>query len=300
MSADEPAGLTRCPPSRSRRRRSPWGIDSWRSLRSASIAIRVAVSGRLVLPGTLPRTALTRERNQVRTTSAPYQQRLYISFCSKALGRPRVRWFAAVAPSKADHVLPLIAQPLGLGCFRIALIIFGSSPAKRKCARQRVGGDAEFGCAGAGGDPAALSSSMAVANGEHRSRVTPPRIVGTECLENILLGKVQTPLLDLNRSIRKLWVGPQQTAKVGAGDAQLAGGVRHVHTMPAQNLDDRGRVKTRNAVPDNRLTDKVAHAHDLPRSSSNCSTAARRSTMRLRLRRSSRLVRLSSIRPGRG
>ena len=45
-------------------------------------------------------------------------------------------------------------------------------------ARQRVGGDAEFGCAGAGGDPAALSSSMAVANGEHRSRVTPPRIVG--------------------------------------------------------------------------------------------------------------------------
>jgi hypothetical protein len=65
MSADEPVGLTRCPSSRSRRRRSPWGIDSWRSLRSASIAIRVAVSGRLVLPGTLPRTALTRERNQV-------------------------------------------------------------------------------------------------------------------------------------------------------------------------------------------------------------------------------------------
>ena len=65
MSADEPVGLTRCPSSRSRRRPSPWGIDSWRSLRSASIAIRVAVSGRLVLPGTLPRTALTRERNQV-------------------------------------------------------------------------------------------------------------------------------------------------------------------------------------------------------------------------------------------
>lgn len=68
MSADEPVGLTRCPSSRSRRRRSAWGIDSWRSLRSASIAIRVAVSGRLVLPGTLPRTALTRERNQVGIT----------------------------------------------------------------------------------------------------------------------------------------------------------------------------------------------------------------------------------------
>ena len=27
MSADEPVGLTRCPSSRSRRRRSPWGVD---------------------------------------------------------------------------------------------------------------------------------------------------------------------------------------------------------------------------------------------------------------------------------
>jgi hypothetical protein len=70
MSADEPVGLTRCPSSRSRRRRSPWDIDSWQSLRSASIAIRVAVSRRLVLPGTLPRIALTRERNQVFVATA--------------------------------------------------------------------------------------------------------------------------------------------------------------------------------------------------------------------------------------
>jgi hypothetical protein len=51
--------------SRSRRRRSLRGIESWQSLKSASIIIRVAVSTRLVLPGTLPRIALTSERSQV-------------------------------------------------------------------------------------------------------------------------------------------------------------------------------------------------------------------------------------------
>jgi hypothetical protein len=65
MSAGEPVGLTRCPSSRSRRRRSPWGIDSRRSLKFTSIAMRVAVWIRLVLPETLPRNALTSERNQV-------------------------------------------------------------------------------------------------------------------------------------------------------------------------------------------------------------------------------------------
>jgi hypothetical protein len=55
-------------------------LDIVEVLNSASIAIRVAVSGRLILPGTLPRTALSRERNQVRITSAPSQQRLYIIF----------------------------------------------------------------------------------------------------------------------------------------------------------------------------------------------------------------------------
>ena len=77
VAADEPVGLTRCPSSRSRRGRSPWGIDSWQSLRSASIAIRVAVSRRLVLPGSLPRMALTRERNRARITSAPSGDSLF-------------------------------------------------------------------------------------------------------------------------------------------------------------------------------------------------------------------------------
>jgi hypothetical protein len=40
-------------------------VDSERLLKSVSIAIRVAVSSRLVLPGTLPRNALTSEHSQV-------------------------------------------------------------------------------------------------------------------------------------------------------------------------------------------------------------------------------------------
>ena len=62
---------------------------------------------------------------------------------------------AAVAPSNANHRLPLLAQPLSLSRLGVALIIFGGSPAKRKGARRRVGGHAQFSCAGAGGDPAA-------------------------------------------------------------------------------------------------------------------------------------------------
>jgi hypothetical protein len=50
------------------------GVGSRRSLKSASIAMRVAVSGRLVLPGTLPEIALTTERSQVGITSAPMRQ----------------------------------------------------------------------------------------------------------------------------------------------------------------------------------------------------------------------------------
>jgi hypothetical protein len=47
-------------------------------------------------------------------------------------------------------------------------------------------------------------------------------------------------------------------------------------------------------------SDKAAHSHSSPASFSNCSTAARRSTMRLRLRRSSRLNPLARLHPRRG
>ena len=64
LSADGPIVLMRCPSSRLPG--SPRAIDAWRALTSASIAMRVAVSRRLVLPGTLPRIVSTTERNQVR------------------------------------------------------------------------------------------------------------------------------------------------------------------------------------------------------------------------------------------
>ena len=62
---------------------------------------------------------------------------------------------------------------------------------------------------------------MAVANGEHARRIAPPRIVAAERFENVALGKIQTPLFDLHCCIRQLRIGPQQTAKVGAADAQF-------------------------------------------------------------------------------
>src|ERR1700729_361704 len=77
---------------------------------------------------------------------------------------------ATVTPSNAGH-MPLVAQPLGLGRLGVALIIFRGSPTKRQRARRRVGADAQLGDAGAGRDPAAPASPMAVANGEHRSGV---------------------------------------------------------------------------------------------------------------------------------
>jgi hypothetical protein len=40
-----------------------------------------------------------------------------------------------VAPPDADDMLPLLEQPLALSRLRVALIIFGGSPTKRKGAQ---------------------------------------------------------------------------------------------------------------------------------------------------------------------
>ena len=53
---------------------SPVSVGCHRSLKSASIAMRVAVSRRPFLPGTLPRSASTTERSQARITSAPMRE----------------------------------------------------------------------------------------------------------------------------------------------------------------------------------------------------------------------------------
>lgn len=56
--------------------------------------------------------------------------------------------------------LDLVAQPLGLGALCVALIIFGSSPAKRKGARRRIGGHAQFSRDRARRDPTPPASAM--------------------------------------------------------------------------------------------------------------------------------------------
>ena len=73
---------------------------------------------------------------------------------------------AAVAPSDAGHVLPLIAQPLSRCCFGIALVVVVTPPTKYKLPRiTGVGGHAKLDGAGRSGDPAAATSAMAVTNG---------------------------------------------------------------------------------------------------------------------------------------
>src|SRR5258708_2091578 len=117
--------------------------------------------------------------------------------------------------------LALIEQPLALNRLCVALIIFGSSPTKRKGARRRVDAHAQLSRAGAGRDPTPSASAMRIANGEHARRIAPSGIIAAQGFENVPLGEIQAPLFDLNRSIRQLRVGPQQTAKVGAGDAKF-------------------------------------------------------------------------------
>src|SRR3984885_3419349 len=143
---------------------------------------------------------------------------------------------------------------------------------------------------------------MAVANCEHTRRVPATAVVAAQGFVDVLLRQIETPLFDLDRRIREMRPCPQQAAQIPGTNAKFLRRLADIHAMTAENLDDNILVQVLNAVGNIGPSDKVvhAHAHGLRRSFSNCSTAARRWTMRLRLRRSSRLARLSSIRPGRG
>jgi hypothetical protein len=70
-------------------------------LKSASIIIRVAVSNRLVLPGTLPKMALTRERSQAGINLPSIFLSAYLNGMSKlyrvALGASAAALIASIA-----------------------------------------------------------------------------------------------------------------------------------------------------------------------------------------------------------
>ena len=89
MSADEPVGLTRCPSSRSRQLRGPWGIASCQSLKSAFIAIQCCVGPAGfawdVAEGRVDQGA---QPSPHHVHSIP--AKVVYCFCSKALGQPRV------------------------------------------------------------------------------------------------------------------------------------------------------------------------------------------------------------------
>jgi hypothetical protein len=92
--------LKRCRSSRSREGSTPGVVREWR--KSASMAIRLAVSGRLVLPGTLPRIALTTDR-QVRIASAPTGQHPASCGCGKLITidtKAEISWWACDRPQR--------------------------------------------------------------------------------------------------------------------------------------------------------------------------------------------------------
>src|SRR5271169_1709812 len=78
-----------------------------------------------------------------------------------------------------DELAPL-AQPLALGRLRVALIIFRSSPTKGERAHRRIGGDAQFSCAGRSCDPAALASAMAVPDHKETRRVPTAAVIAAQ------------------------------------------------------------------------------------------------------------------------
>ena len=130
---------------------------------------------------------------------------------------------AAVTPSDTDHRLPRIAQPLAPGRLGVARVVFLRAPSIRNCSRTvGAGADGKLGHTRRRGDPAAPASPMAVANGEHRSRIAPPRIVAAKGFVNVLLRQIEPPLLDLNRSVGQLRPSPKQTSKIGAPDPNSA------------------------------------------------------------------------------
>jgi hypothetical protein len=87
--------------------------------------------------------------------------------------------------------LALIAQPPGLSSGGLAQIVVQRNRRTRGASPMLT---ESFGDARALRNPAALSSAMAVANGEHRSRVAPARIIGCQSLVNVLLRQIESAL----------------------------------------------------------------------------------------------------------
>jgi hypothetical protein len=194
-----------------------------------------------------------RRSSVVNNMSAPVSRCFLYLAGTKILVLVRRLWAGLVFDQ-----LPRIAQPLSLGALGVALIIFGGSPAEGQRARRHVGADAQFSCAGARRDPAAPASAMAVANGEHRSCIASAGILAVKRFKNVSFSLVKTSLFDLNCGIRELRPRPQQTAKIAAGDTQLAGGLGDVHPMPAENLNHNVRIKEQRACRENRSQSWVA------------------------------------------
>lgn len=140
---------------------------------------------------------------------------------------------------------------------------------------------------------------MAVANGEHARRITTARVIRFEGLENVPLGKIQTPLLYLNRSIRQLRVGPQQTAQIRGRNSEFVCRLADIYAMTAENFDDNVSVQMLDAVGNDGLAVEVARGDGSISFFSNSAMARRRAAMSERSSAALIGARRSSLRPGR-
>jgi hypothetical protein len=87
---------------------------------------------------------------------------------------------SAVVPPTLDRAL-------------LALVIFGSSPAKDHLARRKIGTDVEVDRSGGASDPATAFRANAISDHEETRRVASARIVGVQRLDDILLRHVEPP-----------------------------------------------------------------------------------------------------------
>jgi hypothetical protein len=196
--------------------------------------------------------------------------------------RPGIRFVfdslvaAAVASSNANHRLPLLAQPVSLSRLGVAPVVLVRAPSI--CSRSRTidagaGADGKLSHTCRRRNPAAVTSTGSVPHDKKGSRAAPAAVVAAQGLENILLGKIQPALLDLSGSIRELRPRQQQTAKVGAGDAQFSR-VGDIDRVTAENLDHHIPVKMSDAVGNSGNSVEVVS----PTSFSNCAIPPRRAT----------------------
>jgi hypothetical protein len=119
-----------------------------------------------------------------------------------------------IAPSNADHLLPLLAQPLALGRLGIAPVVVLVPPSKHDLTRRHVSVDVEIDGSGRTRDPTASLGPAAVAQHEVGGSVLSPAVVTPESLVDRGLRSIQPQLLRFIRRIDQRLVDQRQLPEI--------------------------------------------------------------------------------------